>query len=474
MSFSLKHATLILFSAALLVGCASVEPRKPFAAVESALSQRLPQRVQWNRNTASDQAATAAVNELLARPLAVEGAVQIALLNNRNLQAAYENLGIAQADLVQAGLLKNPVLDGDVKFPEGGGGTKLELVVLFDFLDVLYIPLRKSLAETALEGAKLEVTGAVVDVAAQTRAAFLRAQAAEQMLEMRRNVLLAAEASYDLARRINEAGNNRRLDLANERAFYEEAKLEVAASETEAAELQEELAVLMGFWAQGTHYTIGARLTELPVDPTVPSNLVRQAIANSIDLKRARGDVELAAKQLGITKPLGLLSELELGVAFERESGGGHEIGPAFALPLPIFSQGQPAVAAAEARLRQAMQRHYALAVQVRSAARSADTRLTAARQRVEYFHRVVLPLRHTIVQETQKQYNGMFVGAFELLQAKQAEIEAGRKYIEALRDFWLAQAGVDQLLAGRLPRGISSSLDRSESLPSPLDRGGH
>lgn len=471
---SLLKLSWIVLPAALAGGCATVEPRGPFADVESSVSQRLPQRVLWNRNSEDDQAVNAAVTELLAKPLAVDGAVQIALLNNRNLQSIYENLGVAQADLVQAGLLKNPVLDGDVKFPEGGGGTKIELAVLFDFLDVLYIPLRKSLAETALAGAKLEVTGAVIDIAARTRAAFLRLQAAEQMLEMRRSVLLAAEASYELARRINEAGNNRRLDLANERAFYEESKLDVAAAETEAADLREQLTVLIGLWDRRTRYTIEPRLPELPPDQSSPGNLVREAIVNSIDLGRARGDVELAAKQLGITKPLGLLSELELGVAFEREADGGHEIGPAFALPLPIFSQGQPAVAAAEARLRQATQHHYALAVEVRGAVRVAYTRLTAARQRAEYYQRVVVPLRHTIVEETQKQYNGMFVGGFQLLQAKQAEIEAGRAYIQALRDFWLARAAMDQLLAGRLPRGAAAGLDASESSPNPANRGGH
>lgn len=467
---------VLLVVSASVTGCASVQPQASFPEVQQTASERIGKQVRWSNGSDADRAMSAEVDALLSEPLTADAAVQVALLNNRRLQATYENLGVAQADLVQAGLLKNPFLDGDVKFPEGGGGTKIELTVVFDFLDVLYIPMRKSLAETALQGAILDVTGAVLDTAGETRSLFLHLQAAEQMLELHHTVLLAAEASFELARRINEAGNNTKLDVANERAFYEETKLDVAAAEVEAADLRERLTAIMGLWGAQARYTIEPRLPELPTDAVSATNLEKHAIERSIDLAISRRGVALAAQQLGIAKPLGLLSELELGVAFEREADGAHEIGPAFALPIPLFSQGQPALAAAGARLRQAEQRHYALAVEIRSAARSAFTRLTAARQRAEYYRRVVLPLRRTIVEETQKQYNAMFIGGFQLLTAKQNEIEAGRAYIEALRDHWLARAALEQILAGRLPRAsqdVADSVETETSSNQP-DRGNH
>lgn len=455
-----------------LAGCAAVHPRDGFQAVEQDLSTRLPQKVSWSTGASQDRQLADAVAALLGKPLTADAAVQVALLNNRRLQATYETLGIAQADLVQAGLLKNPIFSGDVKFAEGGG-TKVELSLVADFLDLLYIPLRKSLAQTSLQAAQVRVTGAVLDTAAAARQAFVRLQAAEQVLDLRRSVLQAVSASYELSKRIRDAGNNTALDVAREQAFYEEAKLSLASAELEAAELREQLVAVMGLWDANAMFTLEPRLADVPTSDNVPADIERRALAGSTELAESRLAIALAAKQPGATKPLGLLSELELGVAFERDADGAREVGPAFAVPLPLFSQGQPAVAKADAILRQAKQEHYALAVEVRSAARTASARLISARERAEYFRKVVLPLRHTIVEETQKQYNGMLVGAFELLSARQAEIEAGRGYVESVRDYWLAKAGCDQILAGRLPRSAAVS-NNSNNMSAQSQRKEH
>ena len=244
---------LAIMACTSIAGCASVAPRASFPQVRQTTEQRLGKQVVWAGNSEEDRAALKHVEELLARPLDPDSAVQIALLSNHNLQATYEELGIAQADLVQAGLLKNPVFSGDLKFFDGG--TKIELSVVENFLDVLFIPLKKSLAQAALENAKLRVTLAVMDVASEVRSTFLAEQAAGQILELRQTTLKASEASYDLARRIHAAGNNTPLDLNNERAMYEEAKLNLAAAEAEAVDLHEHLTGLMGLWGHRAVYS---------------------------------------------------------------------------------------------------------------------------------------------------------------------------------------------------------------------------
>jgi cobalt-zinc-cadmium efflux system outer membrane protein len=87
----------------------------------------------------------------------------------------------------------------------------------------------------------------------------------------------------------------------------------------------------------------------------------------------------------------------------------------------------------------------------VRAAARAAHHRLVAARTRAVYYRNVILPLRQEITTQTQLQYNAMLLGAFQLLRAKQAEIEAGAEYVDALRDYWVARAGVEQITSGRI-----------------------
>ncbi len=453
----------------LLGGCATVQPRKSFPAVQRAVSERSTYRVHWNDGGDADKAVDAQVSSLLAQPLDADAAVQIALLSNRNLQAVYEDLGVAQAELVGAGLLKNPVFDGSVRFIEGGGSPTLDLGVAFDFLDVFFIGLRKRVAEAQLEAAKANVTGAVLDLAAQTKIAFYELQAAEQIAEMQRQVERATASSYDLAKRLRQAGNNRSLDVANERALHEESRVSLAAAELDVNQRREDLNRLMGLWGTRTQWTIAGRLVEPTAEEVSSDGLERRAIERSVDLQASRAAVTVALRDLGITQPLGYLSELEVGASSERDDGQ-WEHGPSIALPIPIFSQGQPAVARARAELRRAEQLYYAMAVDVRTSVRSSHARTVSIRQQADYYRNVLLPLRQTIVEETQLQYNAMQVGAFQLLEAKRDQIEAGRAYLELLGEYWTAKTELELILSGRLARPAQTG--RPDSAPAPAGSG--
>ena len=467
-----------LVSVALVSGCARVPKEAGFPDVERTVAERSGgKRVHWNQGTASDAAVAESVRAMLAKELTADEAVQVALLNNRNLQATYENLMIAQADLVGAGLLRNPVFDAEVKFAEGGEGTGVEMALVQDFVDILYIPLRKRLAGAAFEATKLRVAGEVLVLAGEVRAAFYSLQAALQTLDMRRQVAAATGASYDLAQRLRAAGNNRELDVANERALYEQAKLDVRAAENQVAQGRERLNQLMGLWGERTNWAVASsRLPDVPTDPVPAEDLERRAVAQSLELAAARREVEQAARAVGIAGPFGLLPDAEAGVAAEREPEGEWALGPAFSLPIPLFNQGQPLVASARARLRQARELYAATAVEVRSRVRATHESVAAARDQARYYERVILPLRQQIVEQTQLQYNAMQVGAFQLLLAKQQQIDAGNAYIRALRDYWVARTELDLLLNGRLASvggGISLANESSAS-PARAGGGGH
>jgi cobalt-zinc-cadmium efflux system outer membrane protein len=444
---------LLGFAGAAIVGggCATVPREAGFGDVEATVAERIGQRVHWNQGTASDQAVAEIVRSMLAKDLTADEAVQIALLNNRNLQATYEDLAIAQADLVAAGLLRNPVFDAEVRFVEGGGGTGFELAVVQDFIDVLYIPLRKRLADAAFEATKLRVAGAVLDLAGETRTAFYAFQASQQMLEMRRQVVRATEASYDLAKRLRAAGNTTELDLFNERALHEQSRLDLRGAEAQLLRDRESLTTLMGVWGASADWTAPGRLP-VPTEPEEPAEAMeRRAVERSLDLASARLEITQTARAVGIAAPFGLLPDAELGATAEREPDGEWAVGPAVSVPIPLFNQGQPAVASAQAELRRAQQLYAATAVQVRSRARAVASDVAAAREQVDYYASVVLPLRGRIVEQTQLQYNAMQLGAFQLLTAKQQQIDAGAAYVNALHDYWVARAELDLLLNGRI-----------------------
>jgi cobalt-zinc-cadmium efflux system outer membrane protein len=460
---------------AALAGCAAAPKDAGFGDVRRDVAARTGQAVEWDRRTAADYAVSQRVRSMLAAGIGADEAVQVALLNNRSLQATYEGLGVAQAELVQAGLLRNPVFDADVKFLEGGGGALVELAVVQDFLDVLYIPVRQKVAGASFEAEKLRVTGAVLDLAGEARRAFYDHAAAEQTLELRRTVAAATEASYDVARRLRDAGNITALDLANEQALHEAAKLELARAESAVLETRERLNVLMGLWGPDTNWTLRQRLADPPAEEAGSDGVERRAVEESLELAAARRQVEAAGRTLGLRRSLGLLPEAQAGAAAEHEPEGDWAIGPALSLPIPLFDQGQAKTAAAAAELRAARRRYVAAAVEVRSAARSARNRLVAARDRAVYVKQVLLPLRQEITRESQLQYNAMRIGAFQLLQAKQAEVEAGVAYVDALREYWVARSDLQQVQSGRTSGvGQSGAATAGTTAVSIQRAGGH
>ena len=196
----MRRACLLLLGPALagaLVGYANVPRDAGFEDVRHTVADRTGHRVEWNRGTDADAVVAEALRAILREEMTADKAVQVALLNNRRLQATYEDLMIAQADLVGAGLLRNPVFDAEFRFPETGGGVGIEMAVVQDFIDLLYLPLRKKQAAAAFEAAKLRVAGEVIDLAAEVRAAFYDFQASQQAVEMRRQVVQATGASYE-------------------------------------------------------------------------------------------------------------------------------------------------------------------------------------------------------------------------------------------------------------------------------------
>ena len=443
--------SVILGATFVLTSCVSVNPTAGFLEVSKLADERTGLRVRWDQGAAEDEAAKKAVRQLLARELGPADAMQVALLNNRRLQALYESLGVAQADLVQAGLLRNPVLDAQFRFHDSGLGAEAEVVQ--DFMSVFFIPLRKRIAAAAFEATKLEVTGQILDLAAEVRSAYYDFQAAEQLVEMRTSVLAATGASSDLARRLYEAGNIVDIERDNERALYEQAKIDLAAAEAQGLAARERLNGLMGLWGKDTAWAIPARLPALPASEPSLERVESRAVEASLDLAAEKARLDSLAGLLGLARPFALFPEANLGGSGEKDSESGWGFGPALGFPLPFFDQGQAAVAAARAELHRGHDRLAALAVELRAEARAARNAVLATRNQVEHYADVLLPLRHRIVGETQKQYNAMLVGTFQLLLAKQQEIEAASRSITALRDYWLARTALDQLLGGRMPR---------------------
>jgi outer membrane protein, heavy metal efflux system len=444
------RALLILVVTVLITSCASAPENAGFGDVQTVVADRTGQHVQWDQSAKEDKAARKAVQKMLGQPLNADKATQIALLNNRGLRVVYEDLSLTQANLVQAGLLSNPVFSTAIGFPIDGGPLDVSFSIVQDFLSVLYRPLRREIASAQFQAAKLRVAEAVIDLAAQVRGQFYHVQADQQRIELLRQVVTATAASAKAAQRLFDAGNITDLDLAREQALYGESRLALVTAQTQFVQDRERLNALMGLWGEDTQWTIAPRLPEMPDAPLRSAALEQRAIRASLALAAARKDIEAAAARLGFTDATALTPVVESGMDSEREEGE-WEVGPSLALPLPIFNQGRAHLAAARAELRRAQQTYWARAVEIRATVRSLQYSAMSARTRAQHVQGVLLPLYTRIVNNTQLQYNAMQVGIFQLLLAKHQQINAGLQYIDTLRDFWLARTELEQTLSGSL-----------------------
>ena len=480
MNEKMRYAALFFAALFLLAGCTGVSKEAAFSEVQQQVDESIGFTVHWNGDTDSAGEVTQTIKELLSKSLVADAAVQIALLNNRRLQATYEEIGIAYAAVVEVGSPSNPAFHGGATFglPQAMTAHPAHDSYVFeiemDFLSVLYGSMRKSVAKSEFEAAKLRVTAAVMDLAGQTRTAFYRVQAEKQMLEMFRQVVLATQAGYEFASELREAGNIPELDLLLQRALYEGSKLALVAAEVTLAESREQLNRLMGLWGEETAWAVEARLPNIPAEPMKLDDVEKVAIENSIDLAIAREDIVSIGKQLGVAKAMSLVPRLEVGGELEQEDGA-WKAGPALGFEIPLFDRNQGQRAMAAAVLRQRQEEYHALAVEIRSAVRAAQRRLLTTWQTALSYQDDILPLQEKILEQVQLQYNAMQVGTPRLLLAKQQQIDAGRDYIQALYNYHVARVAFDQILSGRLvlDAQVDTSLPQGNSAVRHLDNAG-
>jgi cobalt-zinc-cadmium efflux system outer membrane protein len=445
----------ILAVAGLLVlgGCATVAPDAALSDVERVASERLggQTKVRWNEATPEKAQARDTIARLLEEPLTAESAVQIALLNNRHLQAAYEELGIAEADLVQAGLLENPSFSAEILV--GNGSVDPSYTLVQNFFSLMTLSARRTVASSAFERAKYDLGSKILDVAADVRSAYYKLVADEQAAELFRQVISATEAAAELSQRQVQAGNASPRDQALQQAQYAQAVLDLSRTEAQIASDREALNRLLGLWGDQVAWNLPERLPDVPADKPSLEGLETAAIEHRLDLAGARAEVQTAGYALDLGRQLRWLSVLGLGIKFERDPDSRKWLkGPVIEFALPIFDWGQARVAGLEAQRRRSEKALAALAVDVRSQVRDAWARLVAAQDAAAYYQKTLLPLRQQIVEEETRLYNGMLIGVYDLLRSRQEQINAARDYIGTLRDYWVARSDLEKALAGPLP----------------------
>lgn len=443
-----------------LAGCATFSPDGGMDNVQSTV--KLDLSADAMKITSETEAATAEgrFRSLLKKGLTADRAVQVALLNNKGLQATYNELGISEAQFVQATLPPNPSFS--ILSVTGAGQLDIERRIITNLLSLLTLSTRREIAEAQFKVAQLRAIGATLKLAADARRQYWRAVAISEQLGYLLQARTAAQTASELAKQLGETGGLNKLDQGREHAFYAELSAQTAKARVQKALERERLTRQMGLWGRDVAYVLPARLPALPNKLRPALRVEAEAVERRADLKLARGDLDVVAKQFGLTQATRYVNAFELTGAsnYSRKqtvdplTGAtnvekSRQYGVELAFEIPIFDFGEARQREAEETYMRAANRLAEKAVNVRSEAREAYVAYKGAWDVARVYRNQVLPLRKAIQDEQLLQYNGMLADLFTLIQDARARTMSNIAAIDAKRDFWIAEADLKAAIVG-------------------------
>ena len=463
-----------LAGASAVAACQSFSPDFGLGVARSVAEQELRKDIVVIRTPDDESTVHARVQQLLKRALTAETAVQVALLNNRGLQAAYNELGIAEAVRIRQSLPPNPAIS--ILRVSGSVETEIERQIVGSILALATLPARIEIASDRFRQAQLLAALETLRVAAATRRAFYRAVAANQQVGLLAQADSAAGTAAQLAKRLGETGAMNKLDQARQQAFHAEVTTQLAIAKQRALSEQERLVRLLGLSGGHLAFALPKTLPALPRHALMLPQIERQAMNRRIDLQIARIELELLAKSFGLTKATRFINVLDAGYAdsitADKETGERiRNRGFTVSLEIPIFDFGETRLREAEQTYLQSVNRLAEMATNARSEARDAYRSYRAAYDIASRYQRELLPLRKIISEEMMLRYGAMQVDVFSLLSDARQRLATNAAAVEALRDFWLASTSLAAAIVG----GASATGDSAATaMAAPGDAAGH
>ncbi len=452
---------------ALASGCATFSKDGGMGAVAKVARADLHANVIAVRTDADEAEAKRQVKRLLARPLTASSAVAIALLNNKGLQASYNELGIAEARRIRDSLPPAPSID--ITAIGGAAEFEIERKLTADILALATLPIRSEIATERFRQAQLRAALETLRVAAEARRSYYTAVGAREIVGVLRQAKTAAESTAQVAEQLGKTGSLNKLDQAREQAFYAETAANLAvALETEQAE-REGLVRALGLWDGDLKFRLPDRLPGLPKTVRSRPLIEVEAVRNNIDLQVARIELDALAKSYGLTNATRFINVLSVGADFKttHDKQTGEYIrdrGIEATFELPIYDFGEARRREAQQTYMQAVNLLLQKAVNVRSEAREAYRRYRASYDIARHYQNEVLPLQKVITDESQLRFSSMLIDVFALLTEARERIAATRAAVQAKRDFWLADSALSTAVAGGGAGSANSSSSPSES----------
>ena len=447
--------TAITASVLVLAGCASVNFDEAVSNANQTAGSFTGGKLALSRTADQRNAKDKLSKELLSKPLTSDDAVQLALANSPAVQTLLAQSWADMSAANQAGRISNPLF----KFERVTAGDELELgrVLSFGLLDLLTLPRRQAIAQSQIAQAQVQLSASVVEQVTQVRQAWVRAVAAGQTLQYAEQINTTAQASAELARRMQQVGNFNKLQRARQQVFYADSTAQLASAQHAALAAREELSRQLGLTdAQAGQMQLPDRLPDLPKSARAPALVSSTATDQRLDVQLARGQLDAAGKSQGLNLLTSLLDvELDIirSTSFDNAGGvgsatakRGYELG----IRLPIFDWGNAKRDAMNAQSIAAANRYESTVRTATSQLRESYSAYRTAYDVARHYRDEVVPLRKTMAEENVLRYNGMLIGVFELLADTRDQISSVVTAINAYQQFWLADAALSASMTGK------------------------
>ncbi len=446
------HITAVFAACVALGGCASSAIDANVDAAHADVQARAHVDFQWLTSDAARARARDDVAATLRQPLGEEDAVRLALSYNPALQALLYDRAAASAAATQSARLPNPVFTLE-RLASGESPDHIEITrsLTLPLVALLQLPSRLQGADATQQRLRLQLAVDVLRSADAARVAWVDAVAAGQSARYAQQVLDAAEAGSELARRMEAAGNFSALQRAREESFDADALDELARARRAQRTTRETLVRALGLDAdQAAAMQLPDHLPDLPATPPDDARAdLRSALDTRLDLQLAKARLAEVARVKGLARAFTLVNGLDLGPERHDETGQANERGLTLSVPLPVFDTGDAAKAGGEAAYQAALQRTAALAIDAASQLRAAHGDLVDSYALARTLRDRVVPLRAAITGEGLLRYNGMLASVFDLLADARDQARTVQQAIAAQRDWWLADAAWAAARAG-------------------------
>jgi cobalt-zinc-cadmium efflux system outer membrane protein len=479
-----------LFAAllSLIAGCASTDPRADYERA----GQIIADRTGVEQVNAPD-AAAARIDDLLDGGLTADEAVQVALLNNRAFQAAFQEIGVSRAEVVASGLLSNPTLGLGLRFPDGGGRSNFTLALAQQLVELWQIPVRKRVAESQLERTILLVARQAVALASETQVCYWRLLALQHAETLGREDVELARQSVELARERFNAGEAGKLDVNLARAALLEPEQRLITLRGELQGARADLARVLGLGRSERPWELSDDLPEAAAEELDEDALLAGALTHRLDAQAAIMQVRAAEAEVR-RQILDIFPDVTIGTEGERTESRalpGRNIladtarasvrsgqltapdiqtrgerrfehsqiidsllGPTLEITLPLWHQNQPQIARARYQAAQRRREFEDLLDQIAQDVDTASATARSAAESAAFIRDQALPLAQENVEAARRAYRAGEESIIALMEAQRGLVAQRREYVNARRDWAIALAELQRAIGGNISRG--------------------